>query len=63
MSATTYLTVAEVAKMLNVSRMTITRMVRAGTLTPPIKLGKSTTSAVRFESEQLRADLARLTSA
>jgi excisionase family DNA binding protein len=57
---TTYLTVADVAKLLNVSRMTITRMVRAGTLTPPIKLGKSTTSSVRFNPEILRADLARL---
>jgi excisionase family DNA binding protein len=58
-----FLTVAEVAKLLNVSRMTITRMVRAGTLTAPVKLGKSPSSAVRFDPEQLRADLARLAAA
>jgi excisionase family DNA binding protein len=59
----TYLTVAEVAQLLNVSRMTITRMIRAGTLTPPTKLGKSKTSAVRFNPEILKADLQRLAAA
>jgi excisionase family DNA binding protein len=62
MSAT-YLTVAEVAKLLNVSRMTITRLVRAGTLTPPVKLGTSPSSSVRFDPEILKADLAKLASA
>jgi excisionase family DNA binding protein len=63
MPATTYLTVAEVAKLLNVSRMTITRLVRAGTLTAPVKLGKSASSSVRFDPDVLKADLAKLTSA
>jgi excisionase family DNA binding protein len=59
----TYLTVAEVAQLLNVSRMTITRMVRAGTLTAPVKLGTSPSSSVRFNPEILKADLARLAAA
>jgi excisionase family DNA binding protein len=59
----TLLTPAEVSKLLNVSRMTVTRMVRDRRLTPPIKLGKSRASAVRFDPDVLKADLARLAAA
>jgi excisionase family DNA binding protein len=58
-----FLTVKEVAQLLNVSSMTVTRLVRAGTLTAPVKLGKAPSSSVRFDPDVLKADLAKLASA
>jgi predicted DNA-binding transcriptional regulator AlpA len=56
----TYLTAAQVCDRLQVCRETMDRMVRAGLLPAPIKLGPGRNSPIRFETEALNAALAEM---
>jgi excisionase family DNA binding protein len=56
-----YLTAAEVAQLLKLSRATVRRMVRDGRLPKPAKLGRAVTSPLRFDRAKIEEAVLRQT--